>query len=279
MGMPGTGERLLSIGEFSRLSQISVRMLRYYGEHDVLRPSHVDPWTGYRTYAPELLRTARWVLRLRDLGLGVAEIATCVPLLDHPAALRAVLERQRERLVDEADAVLTRVQDAEMLIDQLEVPAMSAEITERTLPARTVAALRDTIPHYTDEGSLWERLMAGMARAGVAPAPDAWSVAAFLDDEYVEEGPTVEVRLDVAAPFEDTGDVRCVALAEQRVAVGILTGPYEGMTEVMEALGRWVPEHGLTFAGPMFNRYVVSPMEDPDPAHWVTEVHVPVAPA
>lgn len=279
MGMPPTGEHLLSIGEFSRLSQISVRMLRYYGEHDVLRATHVDPWTGYRSYAPGLLRTARWVLRLRDLGLGVAEIATCVPLLDHPAALRAVLERQHGRLVDEASAALTRVREVEVLITEMEGPVMSVEITERTLAPRTVAAVRDTIPSYADEGRLWERLMAGMGAAGVAPAPDAWSVATFLDPEYVEEGPDVEVQLDVATPFEDTAEVQCRELPEQRVAVGTLHGSYDGMGEVMEALGGWVPEHGLRIAGPMFNRYVVGPMENPDPAGWVTEVHVPVAQA
>ena len=44
--MPSAGERLLSIGEFSRLSQISVRMLRHYDEHGVLHPTRVDPWSG-----------------------------------------------------------------------------------------------------------------------------------------------------------------------------------------------------------------------------------------
>lgn len=277
MGMPPTGERLLSIGEFSRLSQISVRMLRYYDEHGVLRPTHVDAWSGYRSYAPGLLLTARWVLRLRDLGLGVGEIATCLPLLDHPAALRDVLARQRARLADEAEAAATRVREVERLIAEMEGPVMSVEITERTLAPRTAAALRDTIPTYADEGRLWQRLMAGMGAAGVAPAPDGWAVAEFCDDEYVEENPLVEVRIDVAAPFEGTGEVRCRELPEQRVAVGVLRGPYEGMTEVMEALGRWVGDHGLEVAGPMFNRYVVGPMENPDPAQWVTEVHVPIA--
>ena len=42
---------MFKIGEFSRLTQVSVRMLRYYDETGLLKPAHIDPWTGYRLYA------------------------------------------------------------------------------------------------------------------------------------------------------------------------------------------------------------------------------------
>ena len=39
---------MLKIGDFSRLSRISVRMLRHYDEIGLLRPRHIDPDTLYR---------------------------------------------------------------------------------------------------------------------------------------------------------------------------------------------------------------------------------------
>jgi len=285
MDMPPAGERLLTIGEFSRLSQLSIRMLRYYDEHGVLPPTHTDPRSGYRSYAPALLATARKVRRLRDVGLGVAELAACVPLLDEPGAMRRVLERHRTRLIAEAAAASARIQEVDALITGLEEPLMSVTVTHRIEPARTVASLRGVIPTYADEGRLWERLMPALFSAGAQLAPDARAVAVFHDDDYRETDCDVEVRLEVAAPFAtpDSGDpaddVRCVDLPAQEVAVGVLHGSYERVGEVMEAVGRWVPEHGYRFAGPMFNVYLVSPHEDPEPAHWVTEVCIPVAPA
>jgi len=276
--MPPTGERLLSIGEFSRLTQLSIRMLRHYDEHDVLRPTRIDRSSGYRSYSPALLRVAGWVRRLRDLGLGVAEIATCVAVLDQPEALRAVLQRQRTRLVTDATDVLGRIREVDHLITTLEEPIMSIEITLRTLPARTVASVRGTIPTYPDEGLLWQRLMSGLPAAGAIPAQAPRAVAVFHDDAYVETDPDVEVQLDVAAPFESTDAVRCVELPEMTVAVGTLHGPYDAISAVMEAIGRWVPEHGYRFAGPMFDNYLVGPTQDPDPTHWVTDVCLPVAP-
>ena len=275
--MPPHGERLLTIGEFSRLSQLSVRMLRYYDEHDVLRPSRVDRHSGYRSYAPTLLFAARWVRELRDIGLGVHEIAACVPVLDDPRAVRAVLERQRTRLIAEAADVVDRIREVDHLVTALEGPVMSVSITHRTNPARVTASVRGIIPTYADEGRLWERLMPALFTAGATLAPDARAIAVFHDEDYKESDCDVEVQLDVAAPFATSGDVRCVEVPAQEVAVAVLNGPYDGIGAVMEAVGRWVPENGYRFTGPMFNVYLVSPHEDPEPSHWVTEVCVPVA--
>jgi len=278
MDMPPTGERLLTIGEFSRLSQLSVRMLRYYDEHDVLRPTRVDRHSGYRSYSPALLSVARWVRELRDIGLGVHEIAACVPVLDDPRAVRAVLERQRTRLIAEAADVVNRIREVDHLITALEEPAMSVTITRRTTPARIAASVRDVIPSYADEALLWQRLMPAMFGLGAVPAPDARTIAVFHDEDYKESDCDVEVQFDVAAPFAASGDVHCVEVPEQEIAVGILNGPYDGIGAVMEAVGHWVPENGYRFAGPMYNIYLVSPHGDPEPSHWVTEVCVPVAP-
>ncbi|MBO1753399.1 MerR family transcriptional regulator [Actinotalea sp. BY-33] len=276
MGMTPSDEHLLRIGDLSRLSMISVRMLRHYDEHGVLRPTRVDPDSGYRLYSSAQLRTAARVRELRDVGLGVAELARCVPLLDDADAMREVLAEHRLRLETEAGTVADRIRGVDHLITALEEPLMSIEITHRTVPARTVASLRDTIPTYADEGLLWQRLMVGLPAAGAVPAEDPRSVAVFHDPDHVEAGPDVEVQLDVVGPFASDGEVACVEVPEQEVAVGVLRGSYDGISEVMEALGRWVPENGYTFAGPMFNVYVVSPQEDHDPSRWVTEVCMPV---
>lgn len=277
--MPSTGEYLLTIGQFSRLTQLSIRMLRYYDEHGVLHPTHVDPFSGFRYYSPALLVTARQVRQLRDVGLGVAELAACITALGDTTTLRSTLLQHRGRLADDAATVANRIREVDHLIARLEEPVMSIEITHRTLPARTVASLRSVIPTYADEGRLWQRLMPAVFASGTTPAPDARAIAVFHDEDYKESDVDVEIQLSVASPFSDAGDVRCVEVPEQEVAVGILNGPYDNIGTVMESVGQWVPANGFSFAGPMFNIYLVSPQEEPDPQKWVTEVCVPVAPA
>lgn len=38
---------MFRIGEFSRLTQVTIRMLRYYDEMGLLKPSQIDPRTNY----------------------------------------------------------------------------------------------------------------------------------------------------------------------------------------------------------------------------------------
>lgn len=44
---------MFKIGEFSKLTQVSIRMLRYYDENNLLKPARTDPYTGYRLYSGE----------------------------------------------------------------------------------------------------------------------------------------------------------------------------------------------------------------------------------
>ena len=66
---------MFKIGEFSKLTQVSTRMLRYYDETGLLKPAKVDSLTGYRMYSAEQISTLNRIIYLRDSGFNVAEIA------------------------------------------------------------------------------------------------------------------------------------------------------------------------------------------------------------
>ncbi len=64
-----------------------------------------------------------------------------------------------------------------------------------------------------------------------------------------------------------------------RIASGQMFGPDTRVRLSLPAARRRVATRaGLRFAGAMFNVYVVSTHQDPEPAHWVTELCLPVAP-
>lgn len=275
-------DRLLTIGEFSRLSMLSIRMLRHYDEHGVLPPTRVDPFSGYRSYHPALLRTAGRIRALRDAGVGVAELAACAPF-DDEGRLRAVLLAQRRAAEGEIALAAGRLADIDRFLTDLEGPVMSTTVTRTTLPARRIASLRAVIPTYADEGLLWQRIGAGLGPLGAVPVAGAAAVAVFHDERFVEHDADVEVQLDVAAPFDGaasgTEGVRYVEEPPVDVVEGELRGSYDGVGDVMAELGAWIAAHGLRVAGPMRNVYEVGPASTPDPSAWVTRVCVPVAEA
>jgi DNA-binding transcriptional MerR regulator len=69
---------MLKIGEFSRLSQISIKALHIYDERGLLRPDHVDPFTGYRYYTLQQLPRAHRIMALKEMGLSLEQIGVMV---------------------------------------------------------------------------------------------------------------------------------------------------------------------------------------------------------
>ena len=64
----------LTIGEFSRITHLSVKTLRHYHEVGLLEPSDVDPATGYRRYSTGQIPTAQVIRRFRSLDMPVGSV-------------------------------------------------------------------------------------------------------------------------------------------------------------------------------------------------------------
>ncbi len=87
----------LSIGDFSRITHLSVKTLRRYHEAGLLEPAEIDPSSGYRYYTSAQVPTAQVIRRFRDLGMPVREVGEIVRTED-PEARSALIARHLERL-------------------------------------------------------------------------------------------------------------------------------------------------------------------------------------
>lgn len=64
----------LSIGEMSKLHDITIQTLRYYDKIDLLKPSEVDPRTNYRYYYQEDCDRLARINIFKSLGLPLEDI-------------------------------------------------------------------------------------------------------------------------------------------------------------------------------------------------------------
>ncbi|MGY1436546.1 MerR family transcriptional regulator [Streptomyces reniochalinae] len=76
------GTELLTIGAFAKASRLSPKALRLYDRLGLVTPARVDPFSGYRLYAPAQLERARLVAWLRRLGMPLARIQRVCELAD-----------------------------------------------------------------------------------------------------------------------------------------------------------------------------------------------------
>ena len=66
---------MLKIGDFSALSRVSIKTLRYYDQTGLLPPAHIDASTGYRYYSARQLSQLHRILALKDFGFTLEQIA------------------------------------------------------------------------------------------------------------------------------------------------------------------------------------------------------------
>ncbi|GAB06772.1 MerR family transcriptional regulator [Gordonia amarae] len=272
---------LMSIGEFSSITRISVRMLRYYDTHGVLSPVDVDGATGYRRYSSDQITVAGHIRRLRDVGFGVSAIGALLAVRDTPDYARA-LRAQRTVLVDEAEAAAARLGALERMLteSEKEYPMSQTPVALTTLEPTTIAYLRDTIPNYQSEGMLWERFMPALAAQGVQPLPGGGCIE--HDAEFRESDVTESVFVPVAAGTTVSAPLATTDLPERRAVIATATGPYhESIPRAHEAISRFMADHGLSavrsadIATHHFNVYVTDPSQVPAD-ELVVEVVMPV---
>ncbi len=264
----------ITIGQLSRLTQLSVRMLRYYDEHDVLAPVAIDEQTGYRWYALSQVRDAVRVRTLRDLGFGVGAISG---LLSSDAdTFQRALRAHRRSVEEDASRANQRLTTIDGLLAHFREAPMTLDIARTTHPALQAVTLRRRIPSYGDEGVLWDELMRALPPAVMAHISGP-ALAIFHDPEYRESDVDVEIGLPVTGAVEVSEPVVVTQIPALDVVVVTVNGSYDGISKAMSAVATWMDTHGVTVAGPMYNRYLVSPAQTENPDEWVTEVCVPVA--
>lgn len=64
---------MLTIGEFSRICQVSTKTLRYYAEIGLILPEEINPENGYRYYSIGQLETMMLINRLKEYELSLEE--------------------------------------------------------------------------------------------------------------------------------------------------------------------------------------------------------------
>lgn len=89
---------MLKIGDFSKLSRISIRMLRHYAELGLLIPQNVDNETGYRYYSEDQLPLANRIQALKGMGFSLSMIADVLETYGDQKALKKYLQIKQSEM-------------------------------------------------------------------------------------------------------------------------------------------------------------------------------------
>ncbi|MBD3109148.1 MerR family transcriptional regulator [Bacillus sp. AGMB 02131] len=119
-------ETLYTIGEVSKLSNVSIKALRYYDKIGLFKPVHVDPETNYRYYKDSQLYHLDLIKSLKYIGTPLEEMkkAQALKLNDKLSFMT-----EQERIIEEQLQDLLKVQQTIQSVKkriqrQIETPAL-----------------------------------------------------------------------------------------------------------------------------------------------------------
>lgn len=265
---------MLKIGTFSKLSKLSVRMLRHYDEIGLLRPCEVDSLTGYRYYGEKQLLDAGRIRCLRMMGFNLDTTKVILTGYQDGHSLERFLAVQKQEMLQREEEIRYKIRLIDSTINWLrrDGKMKGYDVTLKTLPERYVASVRQVLPAYEEEGRLWEILRTETAPQRLQPGSPCYSTAVFLDEEYRETEVDVEIQLAVQGTFQDTEHVHFKTVPAVQFASAFCNGPYEQIGEIHQAVAKWSKDNGYEIDGPDFHIYHVSPAQTENPDEYVTEV-------
>lgn len=125
---------MFKIGDFAKLTHVSVRMLRHYDDLGLLKPAHLDTFTDYRYYSAEQLPRLNRILALQGLGFTLKQVGEVLNGTLTTEQMRGMLKLKQAELAQlyaEDQARLARV--AATVVIDLEEGAMSYEVVLKPL--------------------------------------------------------------------------------------------------------------------------------------------------
>jgi DNA-binding transcriptional MerR regulator len=270
---------LVSIGDFSRMTHLTIKALRFYHDAGILEPRAIDAATGYRRYDVSQVATAQVIKRLRELDMPVGDIRRVVHAPDLETRNRAIsehLERMEQQLAQTRSAVSS-------LRGLLQAPAPAAHaVTFRSVPAMPAIAISAELA-LADSfgwagGAFAELGQAVLAHGLEASGPPG---ALFYPELFQREQGELTLFVPLTTPVVDadavaSGRVRAIELPAAELAIITHAGDIAELDVTYGELGEVVSRQAIGVDGPIWEFFTVSSVDTPDISAWRTEVGWPV---
>jgi DNA-binding transcriptional MerR regulator len=247
---------MFKIGDFSKFSCVSVKMLRHYDDIGLLKPAQVDALTGYRYYSADQLPRLNRIIALKELGFTLEQIKELLDRHLSAEQLKGMLQLRRAQVAQQLRAEEQRLAKIETRLWQIEQEQRPLyDVIVRNVRPQMMATLRQTVPN------------SGKAIAGMFDMVEAFAAShnarlaaspllIYHDTEYRETDIDVEVAVPLTHPIDGNPPITVRTIDGGQMACAVYTGDYDKTTEVLNAMLIWLGLHNYRIAGPLREVYL-----------------------
>ena len=249
---------MFKIGEFSRLSRVSVRMLRHYDQLGLLTPSQIDPLTGYRYYSAEQLPRLNRILALRDLGFSLEQITGMLDEDLSTEQLLGMLKLKRAEVEEQMQLEQQKLARLEVRLRQMsESPAHKAyDVIVRDIEPELVATYREVAADDDRIQQMFDMVEVYVSHFDQARA-DKPPFSIYYDDEYREKDVDTEVAVPLRYVIPENELIRVREYPRlSNVACVVHVGEYSMIYRAYNALLAWIEANDYRMIGPIREVYL-----------------------
>ncbi|MBF6556234.1 MAG: MerR family transcriptional regulator [Acidimicrobiales bacterium] len=263
----------LSIGDFSRMTYLSVKTLRHYHAVGLLEPVEIDNWTGYRYYSAEQVPIGQVIRRFRDLGMPLDQVKEVLRAPDTNSRNEVIVAHLRH-MESQLDQTQQTVASLRALLEQ---PRTPIAVDYRSVADVRAIAISEPV-RMDDVESWWSEAFDELHRVlapttGARSGPDgALYPKEFFEDELGE----VVAFTPIAGVVRPSGRVHAVEIPAAELATTVHLGAFSELDQTYGALGTFVTEREIGLDGAIRENYIVSYAETDDESMHRTEVCWPV---
>lgn len=263
---------MLKIGEFSKLSHLTVKALRFYEKEGILKPASVDEWTGYRFYRTQQLFEAARIKAFRQLGFSLEEIKT---VLSGGDAARLMSEKAGA-LAAERNSIDIRLSIIHSILEDME---MKYHVTENKVPSKIVYCAETVLEKYSDIMSWIPSVGAECLKLnpGLKCSEPHYEFCEYPDGEHKEENVRVRHVEAVCEMGKENENIRFMVLPETKVLSVYHQGPYELIGEAYAFIMKYAEQNGYKVIANARECYIDGIWNKESPDEWLTEIQLPVA--
>ena len=258
------------ISEFSKITSLTVKALRYYDEEQILKPS-IRGENGYRYYDLEDYKRAQLIVTLRQLDFSIAEIKEIVGSIEEMDDLSYYLEEKYDMVkkrIERDKHLLNKLEEKMKPIDYSEIEERY-HVEEKVIPEVNVAAIRYQ-GKYDDVGKY-----IGTIYKEIKGRPIGEPFSCYYDESYME---VADIMLCIPVSGEIVGkEVTLVHLPKQKVITTTHIGSYETLGVAYKSLLDYGKTQHLSLKVPSREIYHKGPgmIFKGNPSKYVTEIMIP----
>jgi DNA-binding transcriptional MerR regulator/effector-binding domain-containing protein len=271
---------MFRIGEFSKIAQVSGRLLRYYEEIGLFSPIYTDKATGFRYYSAEQMPELNRILALKDLGLSLDQIRRMLNDQISIDEMQGMLLLKKAEIERHLQAELKRIRSIESRLQSIRNAEAHRPINVviKRIPAQPVLSVRSIVESFETALELFEQIR------GVLPDKNGYGLCfcmchseTLVDrDMDLEMGRLVESGAHPTVTLNETLQLHVRELpAAETMATIVVKGTLETLHTGYTEIGLWAEANGYQFKGHPREITLQFPQHH-DGSDLITEIQLPV---